>query len=151
MTFPTHILAGLLIGKITGDFTTAIVASLVVDLDHFISFYRHGTLFNLRELLRESLDEEDRWGDQRNFMHNVFVWIIISAIISLFNFNVGMVFSAAYLSHLLLDAFNKTYFYPFYPSKRFATKGFIRYNSRQEIIFCAFLILFLSALFIIKI
>jgi archaellum biogenesis protein FlaJ (TadC family) len=144
-------LAGLIIGKITGNYPIAIIVSLAIDLDHIISFYRHGVLFNFKKLLKEALDEKDPWGDQRNILHNVFVFIIISFLVIILNSKIALVFSLAYLTHLFLDAINGSPLYPLYPSKKFATKGFIKYNSKQEIMFDACLAIILALIFIIKI
>jgi membrane-bound metal-dependent hydrolase YbcI (DUF457 family) len=151
MTFPTHLLMGLIIGKITGNFSAAIIGSLAIDIDHLISFYKHGILFKPKKLLKEALDETDPWGDQRNFLHNIFVSLFICSLIIAFNPEIGITFSLAYIVHIFFDAMNKAPFYPFFPSKKFAIKGFIKYNSKKEIAFMAILIIILSTLFIIKI
>jgi len=148
MTLPTHLLAGLIIGNLTGNYTVAITGSLVVDLDHIISFYRHGILFNPKKLLKEVLDEKDPWKDQRNYLHNVFVWMVISIILCSINFSFGIIFSLCYFVHLIFDALNSVNFYPFYPSKKFLVKGFIKYGTRKELIFDFFLIIILTLLFV---
>ena len=126
----------------------AITGSLVVDLDHIISFYRHGILFNPKKLLKEVLDEKDPWKDQRNYLHNVFVWMVISIILCSINFSFGIIFSLCYFVHLIFDALNSVNFYPFYPSKKFLVKGFIKYGTRKELIFDFFLIIILTLLFV---
>ncbi len=148
MTLPTHLLAGLIIGNLTGNYTVAITGSLIMDLDHIISFYRHGILFNAKKLLKEVSDEKDPWNDQRNYLHNVFVWVAISIIFCLINLNLGIIFSLCYLVHLIFDALNTVNFYPFYPSRKFPVKGFIKYGTRKELIFDFFLIIILALLFI---
>lgn len=135
MTLPTHVLAGLIIGKITGDFSTAIVASLVIDLDHTISYFRHDILFKPRKLFKIISSEADPWGDQRNFLHSAFSWVVISSILLLINFSFGLVFLIAYFFHLFFDALDGADLYPFFPSKKFVIKGVIEYYSKQEIIF----------------
>jgi len=148
MTLPTHILASLIIGKITGDFPTAIVGSLVMDLDHTISYFRHGVLFKPRQLFKAISDETDPWGDQRNFLHSIFSWIAISVLLLTINFNFGLVFSIAYFFHLVFDVLDSADFYPFFPFKKFLIKGFVKYYSKQEIIFDICLILIFVALLI---
>lgn len=149
MTLPTHVLAGLIIGKLTGDFPTALIGSLAIDLDHTISYFRHGILFKPRKLLKAAFNEVDLWGDQRNFLHSIFSWLAVSALLLIFNFKLGLVFSIAYFFHLVLDALDGADFYPFFPFKKILIKGFIKYYSKQEIIFDICLILILIALFII--
>ena len=149
MTLPTHVLAGLIIGKITGDFPTALAGSLVMDLDHTISYFRHGILFKPRQLFKAIHDEADPWGDQRNFLHSVFSWIGISILLLTINFNFGLVFSIAYFFHLVFDALDSADFYPFFPFRKFVIKGFVKYFSKQEIIFDICLVAVLITLFII--
>jgi|SRR3989344_545353 len=146
MTLPTHVLAGLIIGKITGDFPTALAGSLVIDLDHTISYFRHGVLFKPRQLFKAILDEADPWKDQRNFLHSIFSWLVISLLLFVINFKFGLIFSLAYFFHLVLDALDSADFYPFLPFKKFVIKGFIRYYSKQEVVFNVCLILVLIAL-----
>ena len=150
MTLHTHVLAGLIIGKITGDFPTALAGSLVMDLDHSISYFRHGILFKPRQLFKAISDEADPWGDQRNFLHSVFSWVIISTLLLTINFKFGLVFSIAYFFHLVFDALDSADFYPFFPFfKKFVIKGFVKYYSKQEIIFDILLILVFGTLFVI--
>jgi len=149
MTLPTHILAGLIIGKITGNFTVALVGSLIIDLDHSISYFKHGILFKPRELSRAMLRRADQWGDQRSFLHSIFSWIIISVLLLTTNLIFGLVFSIAYFFHLVFDILDSANFYPFFPFKKFVIKGFIEYYSKQEIIFDICLILVFVTLLIV--
>lgn len=132
MTFPTHILAGLVIGKLTGDYTAALTGSLFMDLDHLISYRQNGILFKPRAILRESLTEKDPWGSQKNILHSVQAWAIISLLMMAFNLHFGLIFSLAYFTHLFLDALNGDA-YPFYPYKKFQIRRpIICYLSRKE-------------------
>ena len=149
MTLPTHVLAGLIIGKITGDFPAAFAGSLAMDLDHIISYFRHGILCKPRKLFQAISDEADPWGDQRNFLHSIFSWVISSPILLVINFKFGLVFSIAYFFHLVFDALDSADFYPFFPFRKFVIKGFVTYYSKQEIIFDICLVLVLVVLFII--
>lgn len=149
MTLPTHVLAGLVIGKITGNFPLAIAGSIAMDLDHLISYFRHGILFNPRRLFKAISSETDPWGDQRNFLHNVFVFLGITAFFLVVNFPLGVVFSIAYFFHLLFDALDTADYYPLFPYRKIVLKGFVKYYSKQEVFFAfslllAFLILFVS-------
>ncbi len=149
MILSTHLLTGLIIGKITGNFPAALAGSLVMDLDHTISYFRHGILFKPHQLFKTIRDETDPWGDQRNFLHSIFGWVIFSVLLLTINFNFGLVFSIAYFFHLVLDALDSAVFYPFFPFRKFVIKGFVKYCSKQEIIFDICLILVLFTLFII--
>lgn len=149
MTLATHLLASLIIGKITGNFPAAFAGSLVMDLDHAISYFRHGILFKPRQLFKAIHDEADPWGDQRNFLHSIFSWAAISILFLMINFNFGLVFSMAYFFHLVFDALDNADFYPFFPFRKFVIKGFVKYFSKRELIFGIFLTAVLAALFLI--
>lgn len=148
MTLPTHVLAGLVIGKITGDFPIAIAGSIGMDFDHLISYCRHGILFKPRRLLKALVDESDPWGDQRNLLHNAFVWVAVSIFLFVVNFRLGMIFSIAYLFHLILDALDTADYYPFFPFRTIMLKGFVKYYSKQEAFFALCLLVLLLALFL---
>ncbi|MDO8561689.1 MAG: metal-dependent hydrolase [bacterium] len=133
MTFPTHILAGLIIGKLTGDYTAALTGSLVMDVDHLFSYHRHGILLKPKRILRESLTAEDPWGDQKNFLHSAQSWFFVSLLLSIIDLKFGLIFSGAYLVHLILDAMTGE-FYPFYPYKKsLIKKPIIGYLSKREV------------------
>ena len=133
----------------TGDFPTALAGSLVMDLDHTISYFRNGILFKPRQLFKVIQDEADPWGDQRNFLHSIFSWVVIFFLLLTINSNFVLVFSIAYLFHLILDALDSSDFYPFFPFNKFVIRGFVKYFSKQEIIFDVCLILVLITLFTI--
>lgn len=150
MTLPSHLLAGLIIGKITGDLPTAIAGSILMDFDHTISFFRHGVLFKPYQLYKVMRDEVDPKGDQRNFLHSIFSWVVISILLMYINFNFGLVFSIAYFFHLVFDSLDTVGFYPFFPFTKFVIRGSIPYSSKKEIIFDIYLIIILITLFFIK-
>lgn len=132
MFFFAHLLAGLIIGKIYGNYLIALLGALLIDLDHLIPYIKHKILFNPKKFWKTIVNPKDPYGNQRNFLHSFFAWIIISAIIFLINFKIGIIFSLGYLSHLLLDILDGSDFYAFYPLKRVNIKGPIRYFSIQE-------------------
>jgi membrane-bound metal-dependent hydrolase YbcI (DUF457 family) len=140
MTTPTHTLVGLIIGKLTGDYSTALIGSLAMDLDHAVSHYRHGLFSKPRKWLQTMLNQKDSWGDQRSFLHSIFSWVIISLILLAINFHIGLVFSIAYFFHLILDLLDQSDFWPFFPFKKLVVKGPVGYFSKQEIIFDIMLI-----------
>ena len=126
-----HLFVGLIIGKISGSYLVALIGALFVDLDHLIVYVKNGILFKPKKLWKTITDANDPYGFQRNFLHNFFVWIIISILILIWDFRIGIIFSLAYLSHLLLDSLDGSDFYPFYPWK-INVKGPIKYLSIQE-------------------
>lgn len=149
MTIPTHALAGLIIGKITGNYPAAIAGSLVIDLDHTVSYFRHRILFNPRELVKATLTRNDPWTDQRHFLHSIFSWVVISGSLVVLIPHIGVPFAAAYFFHLVLDAIEKSGLYPFFPYKTIALKGFITYASIQELLFAMLLIGIFSLLSVV--
>ncbi len=66
-----------------------------------------------------------------------FTWAIISIIIFLIDFRIGIIFSLAYLSHLILDLSDNADFYPL----KFNIKGPIKYFSIQEVILTLILLI----------
>ena len=52
MTLPTHLVFGLIIGRLTGNYPLALAASVAVDVDHLVSFFRSGIIFKPKELIR---------------------------------------------------------------------------------------------------
>ena len=38
MTLPTHLVFGLIIGKVTGNYPLAVLAAIAVDVDHIVPF-----------------------------------------------------------------------------------------------------------------
>ena len=54
------------------------------------------------------------------------------------NYQIGIIVSLGYLSHLLLDLFDGSDFYPFYPLK-YNVRGPIGYLSKVELCFALFL------------
>ena len=99
----THIVAGLIAGKLFGNYTLAILVSIVIDFDHIIIYIKHNIIFKPKELWKAITVEEDPYGYQRNFLHNIFTWAIISGITIFINKPIGLVISASYLFHLILD------------------------------------------------
>ncbi|MHB8870966.1 MAG: metal-dependent hydrolase [Candidatus Doudnabacteria bacterium] len=140
MTIPTHLALGLIIGKMTNNYGLALAFSVGPDIDHLISYAKHGVLFNPKKFLKATTDTEDPWGDQRSFLHNILVWLGISIVAITINQRIGFIISIAYFGHLVLDALDNSLFFPFYP-KKFCIKGPIVYNSINEYIFLFILLL----------
>lgn len=146
MLLPTHLLAGLIIGKLTGNYAISLIGSVMIDLDHLIIFHRNGILFKLKKFIAAAINRIDLVIDQRNYFHNVFFFIIVAAAVLIINFKIGLAFSLAYLSHLLLDSLDNLNYFPFYPNKKINLRGPIKYCSLQEFIFA---IVLFSIFFII--
>lgn len=141
MYTPSHVAAGLVIGKITGDYTTAIIASLFPDTDHLYAFIKHGYLKNWKKFIDIVIRQEDFFDDQRNYFHNIFVAAGFSIIAILINFNVGVIIAVSYFIHLLMDALDGAEYYPFYPKRKINLKGPIDYFSKYDMAISIFLII----------
>lgn len=141
MFVPAHLFAGLILGKISGIYTVALIGAVLIDLDHIWIYLRHKILFNPKKLWKTITDPKDKYGNQRNFLHSFITWIIISALILFVDYRIGFVFSLAYLSHLTLDLLDGSDFYLFYPFEKFKVKGPIKYFSREEIVITLILLL----------
>ncbi|MFA5936599.1 MAG: metal-dependent hydrolase [Candidatus Paceibacterota bacterium] len=142
MTFPTHIILGLVIGKVIGNYPIAIASSMAIDIDHLQSYIKSGVIFKPKLFWKTINDKADPYGDQRGYLHNFFIFTLVSVIL-LFIFG-DKIFPLVFgwLGHLFLDALDNSDYWPFYPYKRINLRGFIRFASYQEFIFAIFLLSF---------
>lgn len=129
-----HLAAGLIIGKLTHNYPLALAAALLVDVDHLIPYVKHKVIYSFKKFWKTITDPSDPYGGQRNYLHSFITWIAVSLIAFLINFNIGLIISISYLSHLFLDMLNSSDFYPLYPL-RYKFTGPIEYFSRKELIF----------------
>jgi len=112
-----------------------------MDLDHLLTYYRAGILFNFRKLLMATTSKDNVGMPQRNFFHNIFFFLLASTIALAINFSAGLVFSLAYLCHLVLDSLDNSNYFPFYPNLKINLRGPIKYFSQQEFIFTLVLLI----------
>ena len=129
-----HLITGLVIGKLSGNYTAALIGSLAVDLDHLAVYIRHKILLSPKKFWQTVTNPDDPYGNQRSFLHSFFAWLPVSGIATAINFGAGVAFSISYLVHLLLDMIDSSDFHPLYPIK-LNIKGPIRYLSKSEIAF----------------
>lgn len=139
MFWPTHIVTGLIIGKLTGNYPISIIASILPDLDHLWIYYKHDVLFN-RDLFKTLLNDKDEIGEQRNYLHSIFIFAFLSFCVWYFLNSVFIPFFIGYFIHMVLDSLDKSEMRPFYPF-RFKTTGFIGYLSKAELLLFAGLII----------
>lgn len=135
MTLPTHIMMGLIIGKTTGNYSVAILSSILVDLDHLQYYVSHGLILKPRKLWKALTDQKDPWGDQRGIFHNVIFFGIVAILLVVLGGTIGKIIVLGYLGHLLLDSLDNSDYYPLYPNKKINLKGFINYGTWQELLF----------------
>ncbi len=126
---------GLIIGKLTGNYPAAIISSIAIDLDHVVSYFRHGILSKPRPLLQALVTQHDPGHDQRNILHSLITWSAVSLFITIINPELGIIISLGYLGHLFLDALDQAEFYPFYPYKKVVIRGPVPYFSPAELVF----------------
>jgi membrane-bound metal-dependent hydrolase YbcI (DUF457 family) len=127
-------MAGLVIGKLTGEYALAVTGAAFLDLDHLMTLARHGLLSTPRKFLKAILDRDDPYGDQRYIFHNFLVFVCITLILVYMNTVMGFIFGAAYASHILLDGLDNSDYYPFFPNKKINIRGPITYFSKQEFV-----------------
>ncbi len=140
--FPfAHLFLSLIIGKLSGLYIIALIGGVLVDLDHFIFYIKHKLLLQPKKFWKTITVSEAPYGGERNFLHSFISWSIISIIVLVINFKIGLIFSLAYFSHLALDMLGNGNFYPFYPYKKLKVIGPIKYLSREEFIFTLILLL----------
>jgi len=141
MFLPTHLVAGLIVGKITGNYNISLLGSVTMDLDHLLAYYRAGILFSFKKFFAATTGQASIGIPQRNFFHNIFFCLAVSAIALIIDFSAGLVLFIAYIFHLFLDSLDDSNYYPFYPNKKINLRGPIKYFSKQEFIFMIFLLL----------
>lgn len=142
MYITTHLALGLIIGKVTGNYSASLLGSLIIDVDHLIPIIEKKLPLSIKKIWQENKKSEISAYNSRSYFHSIFSWLFFSVLISLINVRFGLIFSIAYLGHLVLDAIDDSEFYLFYPIKNLNIKGFIPYYSRRELIFSLFLLFF---------
>ena len=148
MTIPSHVILGTVIGTATGNIPLAVAVSVAVDVDHFVSYFKSGVIYKPKKFWQTITAKKDKTGDQRGYLHNVFVATFISALVWLWWPAVALTFGLAYFGHLALDALDASRYWPFYPSKKLCLVGVIPFYSRYELLFSGMMLLVLGALYI---
>jgi membrane-bound metal-dependent hydrolase YbcI (DUF457 family) len=139
MFVTTHIIGGLIIGKLTGNYIPALMGATLIDLDHLIMYAKHRLLLSPQKLLKIVLNKEDVLGHQRNFLHSIFMFTPICFILFFIDFDFAFSFSIGYTCHLIFDALDNADFYPLFPWKKINLHGPIEYFSKQEFVFALIL------------
>jgi membrane-bound metal-dependent hydrolase YbcI (DUF457 family) len=142
MTIPNHIILGLIIGKLTGNYELAVTTSVLVDCDHFVSLYKHDALKSFKSFWKAESDPEDPWGDQRGVLHTLFS-VILTTSLSYFLFSpmIALIVGLSHFGHIFLDAISDSDSWPFRPFSNFRIRGFIPYYSKYEVLFFVGLLL----------
>ena len=134
-------MAGLVIGKFTGNYQLSVGMAIIPDIDHVFSYAKNGVLFKPNKLFEATFNRDDPYGDQRYYLHNILVFLFLSGIVFLFNRDIGLIFLLAYFSHIVLDALDGSDYFPFFPNKKINIHGPVDYFSKQEFVVLVILIL----------
>lgn len=73
----------------------------------------------------------------RTFTHSLLALFLSTMVVMVIDFNIGIVFSISYLSHLILDSFTKMgvpWFYPF--SKKYYGLKIIKTGGAEDLLLC---------------
>ncbi|MFC1769086.1 metal-dependent hydrolase [Nanoarchaeota archaeon] len=145
--FFTHIILPLILWKLFGNFWFLMVGSMIVDIDHLFLLIKNKH-FNLREAV-DVLKNEEKYGEHYRspYLHSFFGLIVTSLLVWLFFSPTGAVYWAiGYLTHLIIDLFDKDVQYLLFPLK-IEFKGTLPIPSYVEFTIAGF---FLTILIIIS-
>ncbi len=112
-----------------------------MDLDHLLAYYRAGILFKFKKVLMATIGQANIGMPQRNYLHNIFICLLILTLALAINFSAGLILSIAYICHLVLDSLDTSGYYPFYPNLKINLRGPIKYFSKQEFILAFIMLL----------
>ncbi len=146
MFLPTHLAAGLIIGKLTGNYGASLFGSVFMDLDHLLAYYRAGILFKFKKVFAVIAGRANINIPQRNYLHNILFFCLAAALALMLNFSAGLIFGAAFALHLVLDSLDNSNYYPFYPNLKINLHGPVKYFSKQEFIITFVLLLIFFAI-----
>jgi hypothetical protein len=140
-----HLALGLIIGKVTGDYPTAIITSVALDFDHLWPHVKNKTIFKIKEIWNQAKLSGDT---SRNILHSFIFLVPMAVALWFFDHRIALVFIWSFLGHFFLDAIDDSDFWPLFPFKRINSKGFIGYYSRTEVVFTIILFLIYFSLFL---
>ena len=141
MFLSAHIAAGLVVGKLTGNYPLALVSATMWDIDHLVPYYRYGILRSPKMFWQAITRERDPYHGQRGLFHNLYSFTTISFLVWAVNPAILPTFAWGYFSHLALDALDRADFWPFWPMRRVNIRGPIPYFSVAEHILTGLLLL----------
>ncbi|MEM3126475.1 MAG: metal-dependent hydrolase [Candidatus Woesearchaeota archaeon] len=138
----THIVFGLLLGKITGNMLYVLLGSTIIDLDHYFQFKKEGALKSWKKFWQRCWHPPAGKTAKHPIVHSLTGWLIFMNVALLINQESAIYFGLGYLGHLLLDLFDtsqKRYFWPL----NFIHKGPLKFNTLTEYIIIAIIVLLL--------
>lgn len=142
-----HLLLGLILGKIFGNYFFFILGSILPDLDHLYIIVKN-RLFNLNKIIK-SIKFEKRFGVKYKtpLFHSFLGLILFSAVIAFFDTKGAVLFATAYFLHLMVDWVDIDEKYYLYPLK-VKFKGFLPIWSKLEKILTILLLIILIILYL---
>jgi len=146
-----HLIIGIILGKLTGNYFPFILGSILPDLDHLYIIIKN-KLFTINKIIN-TIKYEERYNIKYKtpFFHSIFGLIIFSLIFYFIsnNYILTIYFASAYLLHLAIDWLDIDKKYFLYPLKM-EFKGFLPIWSKTEKIITLILIIILTLLFIVS-
>jgi len=141
-----HLLIGILLGKIYGNYLFFIFGSITPDIDHLYIIFKN-RLYNLKKLAN-SIKYEKKYSLRYKtpLVHSILGLIIFSSTVFLFNKTGAIYFAIAYSIHLLIDWVDIDEKYYLYPIK-IKFRGFLPIWSKFEQILTIILILTIIILY----
>jgi len=143
-----HLLLGIILGELYGNYFFFILGSVFADLDHLYVIFKH-RLFNIRKMI-ESIRYEHKYriNYKTPLFHSLFGAVIFSTAVFFIAPYGAIPFLIGYLLHLLLDLIDIDEKYLLYPL-RIKFKGFLPIWSIVEQIATAAAIIAIVILFLI--
>jgi len=98
-----HLLLGIILGKIFGNYLFFILGSIIPDLDHIYVIIKN-KLYSLNKIIN-TIKYEDKFGIKYKtpLFHSALSLLTLSLIVYIFNSSGALYFGSAYLLHLLID------------------------------------------------
>lgn len=146
MTHPTHLIAGALVGYATGDYATALIVSVAVDIDHLPSMLGKKVFKSKNAFLQSILETDSKYEAERGILHNALSFSVISIAVWILFPSIAPAFILSYLAHLIMDGLDSANTPILWPFSRINIKGPVKYFSRREFLFAALLSILLIAL-----
>lgn len=142
-----HLLIGIILGKIFGGYLFFILGSMFPDIDHIYITIKN-KLYNINKII-DSIKFEKEYNIKYKtpVFHSLLGLTIFSFIIFLFSNSGALIFSIAYLLHLIVDWLDIDEKYYLYPSK-IKFKGFLPIWSRFDKILTMILLIIILILYI---
>ena len=144
-----HLLIGIVLGELYGNYFLFILGSILPDIDHIFIIIKN-KIYTLEKII-DSIKYEEKYNlnYKTALFHSLLGLIIFSSVIYIIVGDKAIYFSAAYLLHLLIDWPDIDVKYFLYPLKT-KFKGFLPIWSKPELILTIILIITIAILFLLN-